>query len=346
MPSQPRSISALVPVPVAIAAVVPEAWSGAAKDRESSRDRLVLSRDRMREAAPSLFACRPRPGTTSRRAFIPTIEIVSVLEHRGFLPVLVRQAEPRRREDAPFVKHMVRMRRFDDDGGGGGGAFRDPKGGVFEIVLINSPSGRASHRLLRGLHRFAGDIDLVLDDDWDRPVGLHSSRAPRRRRAGIDGFPASIATHFAGGGVGIGGDDRRSDRLGHRVLNAIDLIAGSGPDAVREIESWRRVRLSTAEQVAFARAAAAARRLPDIEPTSLLRGRRVEDLPGGDGSRDLWAAIGVVQETLARGGASRFDSVRRRFAPVPLLAGLDADVRLSRSLCALARATARRIGGT
>lgn len=47
----------------------------------------VLDRDTLRRTIPSAFASRPIDGVSSRYAFLPTADVIDIMEGQGFLPV-------------------------------------------------------------------------------------------------------------------------------------------------------------------------------------------------------------------------------------------------------------------
>ena len=71
---------------------------------------------------------------------------------------------------------------------------------------------------------------------------------------------------------------------------------------------------------------------PDVEPETLLKARRDEDI-----SLDLWTALNRVQENLIRGGVSDYRRDRRgRLRSVRALRGIDSKIGLNKGLWGLA----------
>ena len=73
----------------------------------------VLDDDRLRRAAPSVFAASPWEGMSHRYRMVPTIEVVGMLRDRGFLPVRAEQSRTRIPGKGDFTRHMLRFRHAD-----------------------------------------------------------------------------------------------------------------------------------------------------------------------------------------------------------------------------------------
>ena len=74
------------------------------------RSETPLAEDRMRQAAPSIFAERKHSSRSERYSYIPTIEVLRGLRKEGFEPFMVAQSKSRIEGKTEFTKHLIRMR--------------------------------------------------------------------------------------------------------------------------------------------------------------------------------------------------------------------------------------------
>jgi hypothetical protein len=131
----------------------------------------------------------------------------------------------------------------------------------------------------------------------------------------------------------------------HEVIEGAYRIAASLPAVVESARQMGAVRLSSREQLAFARAAAELRWEPRAETPALPAGpiapeRLLDTRRNADQGSDLWRTFNRVQEGLLQGG-QRYDQVdgegrviaRRRVRPVN---GIDQNRQLNRALWTLA----------
>lgn len=103
-----------------------------------------LAEDRMRQAAPSIFAAGRHESRSERYAYIPTIEVLRGLAREGFEPFMVAQGQCRTEGKTEYTKHMIRLRHA------GQGNTRTE---AHEIILVNSHDGTTSYQLLAGVFR-------------------------------------------------------------------------------------------------------------------------------------------------------------------------------------------------
>lgn len=73
----------------------------------------ALSDQRLRSAAPSIFAQAPMDGLSRRYAFVPTTEIITGLREKNWVPVHVEQQRVRTPSRIGFQKHLIRFRRAE-----------------------------------------------------------------------------------------------------------------------------------------------------------------------------------------------------------------------------------------
>ena len=181
-----------------------------------------------------------------------------------------------------------------------------------EIVLINSHDGASSFRMLAGVFRLACGNNLVVGDAVDDIRIAH-----------------------------------KGDAQGEVIEAALRLL-DSFERVNQRVEAMKRLSLTPAEQIAFARAALALRfgqprsddefgtsRLPPVRAEQLDRPRRREDV-----GNSLWASFQRVQENALRGGLLGRTVRGRRIETRPV-AAIDRTVALNRRLWDLAEAMLR-----
>lgn len=119
------------------------------------RDDSPLSEDRMRAAAPSVFAEGKHASRSERYTYIPTIEVLRGLRKEGFEPFMVAQGASRVEGKAAYTKHMIRLRHAGQ---------AQARSEANEIILINSHDGASSYQMLAGMFRFVCCNGLVVGD--------------------------------------------------------------------------------------------------------------------------------------------------------------------------------------
>lgn len=140
----------------------------------------------------------------------------------------------------------------------------------------------------------------------------------------------------------------RVPHVGNIVPQVIDgayTVVKQAPQALEQMDNFRRIELNRDERIAFARAAAQLRFEEEspVSPEAMLVTRR-----SADNQSDLHTTFNVVQENVIRGGLSYVGTrqtsdgitrpVQRSTRPVR---GVEGDVRLNRALCTLAEEMAK-----
>lgn len=133
-----------------------------------------LTLDQIRSVAPAVFQESAHPRTSESYAYIPTIRVLELMLEKGFHIHEVAQARPYKRDNDPYVKHMIRMRY----------PVKAKKVGevVPEIVLINAHDGTARYYLYGGLYRFICSNGLVVGDTFTKLVVAHRGGDITRNR--------------------------------------------------------------------------------------------------------------------------------------------------------------------
>jgi hypothetical protein len=124
--------------------------------RSNSGNPLTL--EQVKTGAPAVFQMSASPNTSSSYAYIPTITVLEKMMEAGYEIHEVAQSRPYKRENEPYVKHMVRLRL----------PVTTKKVGdvVPELVLVNAHNGTARYYLYGGLYRFVCSNGLMVGDTF------------------------------------------------------------------------------------------------------------------------------------------------------------------------------------
>jgi hypothetical protein len=257
----------------------------------------TMTLDNIREVAPSAFAPGPHESRSGRYAYIPPSTVIEGLIANDFLPVLAAQSKSRVKGKTEFTKHMLRFRHASLGATAGDS--------VPELVMINSHDGTSAYKLMGGIFRFVCANGLVV----------------------ADSMCASVNVYHKGNIV----DD---------VIEGSFQVMEDTERALAVSAQWQAINLSYPEQRAFAEAAHSLRFADadgkidtPIEPEQLLIPRR-----SADTGSDLWRTFNRIQENAIRGGLKARHNQEHDFRRVTSrpVKGIDQDVRLNRSLWALA----------
>ena len=263
-----------------------------------------LTRDQLRSVAPSVFADSPWEKCSDKYAFIPTIQVVDLLEGEGYQVVKASQSRTRVEGKEGFTKHMLRFRHQD--------IMTRPVesrvGDLFpEIVVTNSHDTGSAFKVDLGIFRLACLNGMMVADST---------------------LPSTSIRHSG-----------RIDDVVNASLKAIE----AAPLALEGVQTMNSVQLTDREQLAFATAARELRWPTDetgrnrMEPSQLLRGRRYTDR-----GPSLWATMNRVQENMVKGGrwvkVLPVDPSRPVYESRAATAvkGVDQDRKLNKALWALA----------
>jgi hypothetical protein len=117
-----------------------------------------LTENQIMTYAPSAYAERKHESRSERYMYIPTSQIIKVLEKEGFYPFFAVQGKSRIEGKECYTKHMLRFRP--------GKSFIN-KSEIGEIILLNSHDGTSSYRIMAGIFRFVCQNGLVSGDVKD-----------------------------------------------------------------------------------------------------------------------------------------------------------------------------------
>lgn len=121
----------------------------------SIRSHIPLTDEQIEFFAPSVFAKEQHSSRSDKYAYIPTSFILSGLREQGFQPFFAAQSRTRDAGNAPFTKHMLRMRH----------ASQINADSANEIILVNSHNGTSSYQLFAGVLRFVCKNGLICGDE-------------------------------------------------------------------------------------------------------------------------------------------------------------------------------------
>src|SRR3954469_20490701 len=113
----------------------------------------IISRDQLRSSVPSIFATTPWEGMSDSYRFIPTSDVLDLLEDQGFRVTSARQSRSRIEGKAPFTRHMLRLRHE---------SHLDDHGEVPEVVLVNSHDCSSAYRVFSGVFRLVCENGMIV----------------------------------------------------------------------------------------------------------------------------------------------------------------------------------------
>jgi hypothetical protein len=116
----------------------------------------ALSDDALRLQAPSIFAPGPMSGLSPRYTFVPTMNIISGLRAKAWVPVDAEQQRPRCAARFGFQKHLIRFRRVEQ--------MQTLDEWNAELVLTNSHDAGCAYVLQVGIYRRLCSNGLVVSD--------------------------------------------------------------------------------------------------------------------------------------------------------------------------------------
>ena len=280
-------------------------------------------------SAPAALAEKAHESRSDRYAHVNTTDIIEVLESDGWKLTRADQARTIKSERRQHARHSLRFRPVDTPAVAN-------VGDVFpEVVLKNSSDGSSAIELTAGLFRLVCSNGMV--------VGENTAEALRVRHVGDNVFD-QVVTY--------------ASQIRSRMGEVCDVV-----------QRWNQIKVSDADAIEFARAAAALR-FPDakIIDSGAHLPRRWDDVNDdspevvvsvdgilrrnrwADQFDDIWTRFNVVQENLIRGGRSKYrrletarlerneDGSPRRYRNqhARVVTSIDEDHRLNRELWDLA----------
>jgi len=151
-----------------------------------------LSKDELREIAPSIFSTTPSPEVSSKYSHIPTDKLVDDMELLGWKPIDAKEVQSRTPKTSGYQKHLVVFRNDDivinqmpgnvvqSNSSPTGyrnldGTFakKNPLDTVFpQILLTNSHDGKNAFTFTAGLFRMVCENGLVISTNEFEKVAI------------------------------------------------------------------------------------------------------------------------------------------------------------------------------
>jgi Domain of unknown function (DUF932) len=222
----------------------------------------ILTNDELRTMAPSIFASSPWANVSTNYRFVPTSEVLGLMQDQGFFPVMAKQSRTRIEGKQPFTKHLIRLRHRDHLGT----TLSDE---IPELVLINSHDRSSAYKLFAGVFRLICENGMIIaSEDYGSFALRHSGVRDLRQQ----------------------------------IIDTTGEVLSITAQAFENVNQWKGISLTRPQQLALASAASELKPNASIEPVKLLEARRPADEADQGGNRDLWRTTNVLQESLIRGG--------------------------------------------
>tara|TARA_R110000751_G_scaffold163159_1_gene269505 strand:+ start:110 stop:928 length:819 start_codon:yes stop_codon:yes gene_type:complete len=126
---------------------------------ENLQSAKFMSKDAIKNAAPSVFTLIPSSEVSEKYTHIPTEKVIDDMESLGWGVVEVKEVKARKSTTKGFQKHLLVFRNDDIVIGGKDGDDVWP-----QILLTNSHDGKNSFQFTAGLFRMICENGLVIAD--------------------------------------------------------------------------------------------------------------------------------------------------------------------------------------
>jgi hypothetical protein len=272
------------------------------------RNNSGVSEDALRRYVPSLFGAEAHESRSDRYTYIPTWDVLSKMQEKGFVITSAQQARVRDASRREFTKHLVRLRHTSSLGKAA--VVGDS---VFELLLKNSHDGSSLYELMGGFFRFVCANGMVVGENTFAPVKV-----------------------------------KHIGNIVDNVIDASYSVIEEVPRITANVERWKQIQLTTDEQAIFAEEAGKLRfDVESASQLPISCGRMLAARRSDDAHSDLWHTFNRVQENLTKGGMQgrRIDSDgRASYRAVRAIKGIDQDLKLNKALWTLAEKMAELKG--
>ena len=120
---------------------------------------MIRNEELLRTYAPAAFATAPEDGqVSSRYSFLPTTDILEILQDEGWTAWKAQQVNPRKWSKG-HAKHIIRLRHEDLDMASFGVGDSFP-----EMLLMNAHNGTGSYDLMGGIFRMVCSNGMVVSE--------------------------------------------------------------------------------------------------------------------------------------------------------------------------------------
>ena len=246
-----------------------------------------LSKEQLREIAPSIFSTTPSPEVSSKYSHIPTDKLIDDMELLGWIAIDAKEVKARQKSTRGFQKHLV--------------VFRNP-----EIVINQLPEGitrddksPTGYRKADGTFAKANSIDTVFPQ-----ILLTNSHDGKNAFT----FTAGLFRMICENGLVVSTSTFEDVKMRHMGYSFEELqvkikeMVSKLPLTVESMNKMQATELGQNEAVSFAKKAISTR-FPEkelkrikIDFKDLLKPVRKED-----NGKDLWSVFNVVQEKIIEG---------------------------------------------
>lgn len=117
----------------------------------------AFSLDEIRTLAPSVFATVPAGDVSDKYTFIPTIEVVELLNHEGFKVTQAMEMRSRKEEYAGKAKHLLRFTHQTN--------LEKSQAERNDLILVNSHNRTSGFNFMAGCYRFACANGLIVGEE-------------------------------------------------------------------------------------------------------------------------------------------------------------------------------------
>ena len=201
------------------------------------RELIPMTNDEMRYKAPSIFAEAPKHDVSNRYQFVPTVDMIQLLNREGWLVHEVKESRANKSENYGFTNHIVRM-------------FRPElilNGETIESVIINSHNRTSTYQMMMGVYRMICENGMIVGDTFNQISIKH-----------------------------IGDQAEQIVNASYQVIESAPLVADN-ISVMKDIELDNNEQKLLAESVLMIEHDQAELETMKVNPESLLRSRRWED---------------------------------------------------------------------
>ena len=221
-----------------------------------------LTREQLKEQAPTVFALKPSDEVSKKYTHIPTVKVVEDMEKLGWKVVDAKQVKARKISTQGFQKHLVTFRNPDVVINGESGDTVFP-----QILLTNSHDGKNAFTFTAGLFRMVCENGLVVAD---KEFG-----AVKMRHMGYT-----------------------FEQLQVKILKIVEEL----PLTVETLNKMKQVELNKQQKKSLARKALTTRFSKDqIKTFKIDLDKLIDPVRKEDYGSDLWSVFNVIQEKIIEG---------------------------------------------
>lgn len=140
---------------------------------------VLYNEDSLRQICPAAFATAPSEAVSDRYSFLPTTEVLELLEGEGWRWHKAMQVKPNIKS-ATHAKHVIRLRQEGVDPTLTSGSFP-------ELLVVNSHNGTGSYTLRAGIFRLVCSNGMIVSESDFGSI--------RIRHRGFDPSEVQVASH-------------------------------------------------------------------------------------------------------------------------------------------------------